>query len=427
MNKKIQVFQKEPGFLKLFSMFKEKYRSLGRVGGTVSLKNFNQAEIESLAGFLGVSKEQLQRKGSVALVDFEKELANTGFSDFSLLQLLQEVLQETIFTKKEELVHEQKEEELFFDFLKQEISYSSPWLDWISSKSTDTRWIWSLYNQNKTKLREQLVTVSKAFEELPQQGDFERLPFFSQRVTGNPHSFDSNEVEGRLLLHCMYVDQVLHGNKDLVMPRNVEELNDLYGGYGLLRDDLWNFVTCQGLLASIGDILHPVWQAAVHTQMVMNLPMKELTKVERVWPAKGLKVWIVENSSVCSTIMDAVPDAPVICTHGQLRVAGWLLLDKLVESDCTLYYSGDLDPEGIVIADRLKKRYKDRIVLWNMDINAYKASVSNEDITNRISKLESVSSPEWMELICLMKDVKMAGYQEAITSSLISEIKQNIH
>ncbi|WP_445492526.1 DUF2399 domain-containing protein [Niallia sp. 03133] len=80
--------------------------------------------------------------------------------------------------------------------------------------------------------------------------------------------------------------------------------------------------------------------------------MKELAKVTEALPATGNKVWIVENSSVCSTIMDTVSDAPIICTHGQLRAASWRLLDLLTDAHCTLYYSGDLDPEGILIADR---------------------------------------------------------------------------
>lgn len=29
-----------------------------------------------------------------------------------------------------------------------------------------------------------------------------------------------------------------------------------------------------------------------------------------------------------------------------------------------LYYSGDYDPEGLGIAQRLKDRYKDRLILW---------------------------------------------------------------
>ena len=53
MNPKTKIFKEEPGFLKLFNLFKEKYRSLGRIGGTVSLKSFNDAELQSIAGFLG--------------------------------------------------------------------------------------------------------------------------------------------------------------------------------------------------------------------------------------------------------------------------------------------------------------------------------------------------------------------------------------
>ena len=392
MNNRVQVFREEPGFLKLFKLFKEKYRSIGRVGGNVSLRPFSQTELQSIAGFLGQPSEKLLQKGSMALLDFERELSNTGFSDYTLLQLLEEVLQESIYTKKEETGREQKLEDDFIDSLKQAMPTAQWWLHWIHSKKTDTRWIWSLYKQNKEELYERIVVVFKAFTLLPKKGEFERLPFFSQRITGNPHYFDNNEAAGKLLLHCMYVDQALNGNMDAAMPRNMEELNDLLAAYGIMRDDLWNFVTCQGLLAERKNIIHPVWQAAIHTETVMNVPMKELTKVDRIWPCNGSKVWIVENSSVCSTIMDAVPSAPIICTHGQFRMASWLLLDRLVQSNCTLFYSGDCDREGIAIAERLKKRYKKQIVLWRMDSGSYEASLSNEDISNSLPKLNHIDS-----------------------------------
>ncbi|WP_404332407.1 TIGR02679 family protein [Mesobacillus maritimus] len=426
MNKKLKVFKVEPGFLKLFTLFKEKYRSLGRVGGTVSIKTFTEEELESIAGFLGQSKERLQEKGSIALLDFEKELTHTGFSDYTLLPLLEAVLQETIFTKKEESERAKQQEDQFVDSLVKQIPDGKWWLEWIQAKSADTRWIWSLYKHNKEELYEKLLAVFQAFTARPTKGDFERLPFFSQRTTGNPHFFDPNEVGGKLLLHCLYVNQMKQGNSDAVMPKTVEELNDLLAEYGIMRDDLWNFVTCQGLLASTNDKVHPVWQAAINTHSVMNMPIKELTKVDRVWPALGTKVWIVENSSVCSTLMDAVPIAPIVCTHGQLRVASWQLLDRLVQSNCTLYYSGDIDPEGIVIAEKLKKRYQDRVILWRMDQETYKGSISNEDISSRLSKLESLSSPEWKGLITMMKQVKKAGYQEAIVSSLIRDIQRSL-
>jgi uncharacterized protein (TIGR02679 family) len=426
MNKKLQVFRVEPGFLKLFTLFKEKYRSLGRIGGTVSVKMFTEAELESIAGFLGQSKERLQEKGSIALLDFEKELAHTGFADYTLLPLLEAVLQEKVFTKKEEFEREKQQEDQFIDSLGKQIPNGRWWLEWIQAKSSDTRWIWSLYKQNKEEVCEKLRVVFQAFTARPKKGDFERLPFFSQRTTGNPHFFDPNGVDGKLLLHCMYVDQIKLGNSDAVIPKTVEDLNDLLAEYGIMRDDLWNFVTCQGLLASTKDKVHPVWQAAINTHSVMNMPIKELTKIDRVWPAFGTKVWIVENSSVSSTLMDAVPTAPIVCTHGQLRVASWQLLDRLVQSNCTLYYSGDIDPEGIVIAEKLKKRYQDRVILWRMDQESYKSSISNEDISSRLSKLDNLSSPEWNALIKVMRGLKKAGFQEAIVSSLITDIKRSL-
>lgn len=427
MNNKVQIFREEPGFLKLFTLFKEKYRSLGRIGGNISLKTFDEVELESLAGFLGQSREKLSQKGSIALTDFEKELSNTGFSDLSLLKLLEEVLQESIFTKKEELEQEKWQEDFFIKSLKETIPEGDWWFDWIQRKSPDTRWIWSLYKQNNTELADKLMTVVHAFSSLPKEGESERLPFFSQRITGNPHYFDMNEVEGKLLLQCMYVDQISKGNKNAMMPKTVEELNGLLAEYGIIRDDLWNFVTCQCLLASSQNSIHPVWQAAVKTQSVMNVPMKELSKIDKVWPYKGTNVWIVENSSVCSTIMDALPNAPIVCTHGQLRVASWRLLDLLVQSNNTLYYSGDIDPEGIYIAERLKKRYKEQVVIWRMDKKTYETSLSNEDISKRFTMLDSITSLDWKELIDVMRKKMKAGYQEAIVSSLISDIKKKIN
>lgn len=428
MNKKIQVFREEPGFLKLFKLFKEKYRSLGRMGGSVSTKTFTIDELASIAGFLGVSSDTLVRKGTISLGDFERELAHTGFEDMSLLELMKEILQESIKTKKEELEIERREEMQFIDSLMSLFPEGSAWFEWIGSKPSETRWIWTLYRQDQEGIREKLVTVATSFFKLPKKGDYERLPFFAQRLTGNPHYFDSDEVAGKLLVNRLIFEQMKGGNEQATMPKSVEELNDLLAEYGLMRDDLWNFVTVQGLLASSNGALHPVWQAAVQSMSVMNMPIKELVKVDKIWPATGDHVWIVENSSVCSTIMDAIPQTPIICTHGQLRAAGWLILDRLAESGCTFHYSGDIDPEGVVIADKLKKRYGTRLRLWRMNRESYEQSLSNEEISpNRLAKVERLStSEEWSELIRIMNKTMKAGYQEGITASLIEDIKAQL-
>jgi uncharacterized protein (TIGR02679 family) len=425
VNNHVQIFREEPGFIRLFTLFKEKYRSLGRVGGSVSIHDFSTKELESIASFLGQSPTILKEKGKVSLFAFQEELRQTSFSSYSFIQLLEEVLQESILTKQEEnsLVQEKKQD--FFRLLNTHVPEGSWWWEWIQSKAPDTRWIWTLYKQNQGVLLEKLITVFQAFQSLSSIKGYERLPLFAQRTTGNPHFFDVDQIAGKLLVHCLSVDQVQKGLRTDGTPKTTEELNELFGQYGLMRDDLWSFVTCRGFLAEDEQGLHPVWKAAVETDTVLNVPIKELIKLKKICPANGEKVWIVENSSVCSTIVDEIPFAPVICTHGQFRTASWVLFDLLTQSGCRLFYSGDFDPEGIGMAYRLKQRYPNYVTFWRMDSCSYEKSESEEDISSRIARIEAISLRELDGVIDAMRQRRKAGYQEALITELISDIKES--
>lgn len=424
MSDKVRVFKEEPGFLKLFTLFKEKYRSLGRVGGTVNIQSFTDEEVESIAGFLGQPVETILEKGKVSLLSFEKELAQTGFTEYTLVELLERVLGESIVTKSEESNAEEERERQFFQALRMKHPEGSWWWDWIQSKPADSRWIWSFYRQDPVGLFDKLSIVFTAFHDLPcQYKKYERLPLFAQRTTGNPHFFDHHQLAGKLLVYCMQVDQQVKGLREPGMPKTTEELNELLGCYGLMRDDLWSFVSCRGLVAEGETGLHPVWKAAAETGTVLNVPMKELLKIKRIWPVKGNTIWVIENSSVCSTIVDEVAYAPVICTHGQFRTASWVVLDLLVEAGCRLYYSGDLDPEGIAMAQRLKNRYQEQVFYWRMDVESYEKTISDEDISARIVKMESITSPELVEVVNALIERKKAGYQEGLVNELIQDIK----
>lgn len=424
MSRSIQVFRNEPGFIKLFILFKEKYRSLGRVGGTVSILSFTEKDIESIAGFMGLPAYDLLEKGKVALLDFEKALIHTPFANFSLVPLLEEVLGETILTKNEEHEFDREKTNDFFNNLQTLLPAGTWWWDLIKSKQPDTRWIWSLYKQNSDQLMEYLLNVFQAFLELPKDNIFERLPLFAQRTTGNPHYFDQDQTAGKLLIHCMYVNQLQNdaGTLEQGMPKSSEEVNELFAQYGLMKDDLWSFVTCSGLLAEDENGIHPVWQAASATNTVLNVPIKELLKVHKIRPVNGNKVWVVENSSVCSTIIDEVPSVPIICTHGQFRSASWVAMDLLAGSGYYIHYSGDLDPEGLSMAQRLKNRYPNNVLLWRMDKESYLNSISEEDISSRLAKIEAIVAPELEEVVSLMKIHKKAAYQEGFITMLIQDI-----
>lgn len=87
--------------------------------------------------------------------------------------------------------------------------------------------------------------------------------------------------------------------------------------------------------------------------------------------------------------------------------AGNLLIYMLSNSECEIYYSGDIDPEGIEIADKLLKRGNGRITPWCFSLEDYKNSISNKIISEQsLKKLEKIESDFFKELILKVKEEK---------------------
>lgn len=80
-----------------------------------------------------------------------------------------------------------------------------------------------------------------------------------------------------------------------------------------------------------------------------------------------------------------------------------------------LYYSGDYDPEGLLIADKLLERYKNKIepIFYSVDI--YKLIISNEKIDDkRLKQLERIKDSRLIPIAECMKKEKRAAYQEGL-------------
>src|SRR5699024_7634872 len=86
----------------LFILFRKKYESLGRIGGTVKITSFSKKDVAEIGQFFGVPGEQLAKKGTISLVEFEKQLENTRFSANKLYDLLDAYVGEVILSKKED-------------------------------------------------------------------------------------------------------------------------------------------------------------------------------------------------------------------------------------------------------------------------------------------------------------------------------------
>lgn len=105
------------------------------------------------------------------------------------------------------------------------------------------------------------------------------------------------------------------------------------------------------------------------------------------------KVYVVENEMVFLYLLEHSKnqDITCLCTSGQPRVAAFGLLSLLIQSGAAIFYSGDLDAEGMGIADRLWQKYGDAVHLWRMDEQDYRASSSSETLSDKqLSSLEDL-------------------------------------
>ncbi|WP_180955263.1 TIGR02679 family protein [Peribacillus deserti] len=413
------VFRDEPGFHLLFSRFRAKYRSLGRIGGTVNIHDFSDEEVDSVSGFFGVSPEVLKRKGTISLKHFEQRLSETNLAGVTLILLLEEYFGENLISKEEEEFERKAQKERFYQDFIDDFPILAVWFKKISKGTPDTRFIANLYKQDKSNLEKMLDLAAAAYTMLPPTGTYERLPLFSQRVSGNPHAFDIHTIQGKIFLNMLSSNI---GAGESAMLNNIEQINDLLLKYGLLRDDLWSFVTCSGLLAFEKDRVHPVWVAAAECNTVLNIPVRELTSLDRIQPLKGHKVYIVENSGVCSALMDELPDKAIVCTHGQFRAASWIFFSLLTKSDCMIYYAGDLDPEGVLMAQRLKKRYPQHVKLWRMDEESYQTALSSEPVADRLTQLKNLDDVDLLKVANAMSTTGYAAYQEGLVDLLKMDI-----
>lgn len=407
-------FSGEKVYKKLFQLFRKKVESFGRIGGNIKLESFNDKELEPIALFYGTSIHALKKKKTLSLPSFEERLQQTKFEGVGLHELLEVYFGESIQSKKSLQGEKRQREQLRLGELAVAYPALTDYFRYLAERNSDSHWVIRLVLSDE--FRAPIQNLASANDGLPES--YERLPFFSQRISGNPHTFDLATLEGKLLIHLLHFK--LYG-KGAVLSQT-EAINELLLHFYILRDDITNFVSFANLIGEQEGEVHPVWKAAAETGSAVNMPLRELLKIDGVKAASGRDVYIVENSGIFSSVLDLAPNAPIVCTHGQFKLAGLRLVDRLVESGCILHYAGDFDPEGLAMAVRLMERHPESIRLWRMDTASYRESISSVELGERLGKLNNMSHPLVAELIEEMKQTGKAGYQEALLEKMAEDL-----
>jgi uncharacterized protein (TIGR02679 family) len=423
----VSYFKNKKGFHPLFIELKSKFFSYGRLTGTLKIDNASDETKEALSGLLGIDLKR-EKTLKIPVQKIERALTKTIFKHVTLIEILESYFGEDLKSKKNiQMENEDKRNiyfQLFYDLAKNDISQR--WLDAILEKRNFTKLISNYYANDQDALTSILNNVINALNRLPLK-DYERLPIFSSITTKNPHYFDIGTDCGRIFVSALQIYLQFEG-KDYIPSPTSEEITDILSRFNIMRDDINNDVTVYGLNGyyqngSSSNIL----KYANDENAVINLPLREVARLSKVYGVSK-KVFVIENSGFYSTLIDKIIeyglDVTIICSSGQINLATWNLIDKLIASNHSIYYSGDFDPEGILMAYKMKERYPCNVFYWQFDTKSYKLCLSDETILeSRLNQISNIKDSTLSPLINLLLSTKKSGFQEMLLDNILSELR----
>lgn len=207
-----------------------------------------------------------------------------------------------------------------------------------------------------------------------------------------------------------------------------EEKNRLLSEFFLLRDDVMNFVALRGLVAVKNQKENDMWRQASLLDCSWNVPLKEVLSMDEISASTGKNVLVIENSGVYSILLELLPGVPMVCSSGQFTYAVWVLLRKLVASDSQLYYCGDLDPEGLLMAQRLLTMFPKNAQTVTMDLASYlKVGTPSQLGEQRLKQLSKLSNPELKKVADNMIKSHLIAFQEGLIDDVVQEVKRQFY
>jgi len=327
-------FKNNGGYNRVLKKIRDKYKSLGKIGGTIKLENLTQNEKDALTGFLG--KNFYKNSITIKLERFQNALKDTPYRELSLIEVLNEYFGEEILTKKIEIgIYERDRKNFFNEIIKMFIdTIAYEWLEYtMNSKQNAYRILTQRYDSNKEKLKKDLIIVCKGLNNLPCfEKRNERLALFASKINKDPHTFDERMECGKLLLSgIVYILNEKY-------PKNAENNAEILYRVGLIKDEMSNFTMFSGLLAYKENEIHKGWEGFYNLYEPMQVSLLNLSSIEKVKSPKG-KVFVFENPTVFSEVLHRTIDKQpaLMCTYGQVKLASLILLDMLTENGTQIY------------------------------------------------------------------------------------------
>lgn len=418
----VKYFKSNKGYDKIFLKMKEKWRSYGKTAGYIIIDNPSFIEREAAKNLFGKSFDE--KKIKFKMSDFEKALEESRYKGVTLLELLEEYFNEKIISKKEKNIFKEKSREDFFENIERKLKETKNYTEeakFLLKKIKEEKSVLYKFDSDNSLSENMIYFGIKAVNFLKNRQKRIKIAMLGAEITSDPHYFDRGTPAGNLLIYMLSVVN------NIQYAKESEKILEIYYKSGIEVDSISSFTVCFNIRLFTKNGEHSAYNEFIKNSEDYVVTMSNLKNIVR---AEGVskKIFIIENQMVFSYLCEYFKNSNIslVCTGGQLKTASLILIDMLCNSECEIYYSGDIDPEGIEIADKLLKRGNGRITPWCFSLEDYKNSISNKIISEQsLKKLEKVESDFFKELILKVKEEKKAGYQELILNKMIEDIKNN--
>lgn len=436
----VNYFKKKKVYNKLFSALRKKYASLGHMGGIIKLTNLSSDEKNDLEGFFkkdfGAEKDV---KISFTLMD--KALKSSKFASLAWEEILTTYFNEPLIINKQKREKEANSKNAFFDKCIQNIPTShisqniAKWFEDVwKQNSKGSQILIKMYNDDGKDKENTYMFIKKlfiAFSTLPcLENKMLGLPVFAATTTGNPHFFDLNTPTSKLLISFIeslpFINAEIKDIKDTKQISNTEYIENLFYKAGILKDNVSNMCLAYGIHANKKDgSIHEGIEGYYREKEPVQLTLKTLSTLQNIWAGSTYhntgveKIYIVENPAVFSYLTDLYPDKTFICGNGQFKLAFYITLELLKDKNL-LYYAGDFDADGLLIAQKLKNRYPSQVTLWGYKPKYYNKHISDVELDSlALSKLDKITIPELKQIKECLIEHKRAVYQEAMLEAYV--------
>ncbi|MGL5677706.1 MAG: TIGR02679 domain-containing protein [Cellulosilyticaceae bacterium] len=395
-----------------------KYKSLGKLGGYMILKELTEEECQLLAPI--DYQVMATRQCRIKIEKFMNHFCSGKFQEVDFLELLKAYAGEDIVSNKQKREQHLQELASWFETLKQAVSQQvlKEWLDAIQdTKDQGYKLLLQGYQKDEKTCSCVIKMIDEALKVLEEEKEVAiPLALLASTVTKDAHFFDMQRTEGKLLLY------VLAYQAKVTYPNQLEELNALLQTVGIIRGEVSNYTLCYGIHGRAKELTKP-WEEFWHLGEPLNLSIYNVKDCTHIWTTFE-KVYIVENPTVFLQLLERAKETAtaLLCVNGQINTCTYTILDKLCESGTIFYYNGDFDPEGLLIADRLKRRYREHLHLWHYEIQDYDLVKGKVSIETRLKQLEQLKTPQLQKIGEALKKHGVAGYQELLVERLIEDI-----